>query len=93
MEQGTKVKRCEDVVVCEIDGGSALLDLNSSTYFRLNGTGAFVWEALDGEPVSADAIADAMIAVYDVDRSRCLQDVAAILASFDKAGLIEREAA
>ena len=90
--QDIRFKRCNDVVVCEIDGGSALLDLNSSTYFRLNATGSLVWEALDGVPVSASDIADTMIETFDVDRARCLPDIVAILAAFDKAGLIEREA-
>ena len=80
----------EDVVVCELDGGSALLDLNSSKYFRLNSTGSFVWEILQTGPVTAEQVAEKLTAQYDVALEVCLPDVVKILKSFSSAKLVSK---
>ena len=84
--------RAEDVVSCELEGGSALLDLNSSMYFRLNDTAHFVWEALGDKPLSPDQIADALVEHYTVEKEDCLPDVLAILTELKSARLITEKA-
>lgn len=83
----------EDVVVCDVDGGSALLDLNSSKYFSLNDTGALIWQKLQTGSVTVDQLADAVTAHYDVAREICLPDIVSILDTFCAAGLVEKSAA
>ena len=81
-------RRCEDLVVCDLDGGSALLDLNTSTYFKLNGTASFIWEKLGDRPMSADMLAEELIQVYDVDKAVCLPDIQNVLAELTTAKLV-----
>ncbi|WP_191229088.1 PqqD family protein [Aurantiacibacter xanthus] len=81
-------RRCEDLVVCDLDGGSALLDLNTSTYFKLNGTASFIWEKLGDQPMDADMLAEELIKVYDVEKAVCLPDIQYVLNELATANLI-----
>ncbi|MEN7538000.1 PqqD family protein [Aurantiacibacter flavus] len=83
-----KYRRCEDLVVCDLDGGSALLDLNTSTYFKLNSTASFIWEKLGDGPMSADMLADELIQVYDVEKAVCLPDIQDVLEDLARAKLV-----
>ena len=78
----------ENVVFCEIEGGSALLDLNSSAYFRLNETAHFIWERLSANGATPEQIATALGEAFEVTREECLPDVLDILEAFGKAELI-----
>ena len=84
------VQAREDVVSCELESGCALLDLNSSKYFRLNGTAAFLWEKLEAAPATASQLADHLVERYEVERSQCLADITKILGALEKAELIVR---
>ena len=79
-----------NAVICEIEGGSALLDLNSSKYFKLNETASLLWQIIQGKPSSVDEIREGIMAEYDVDATQCDADVKAILGVFEKSGLIVR---
>lgn len=81
----------ENVVFCEIEGGSALLDLKSSSYFRLNETAHFIWEQLDGDGATAQGIATALGDTFEVAPEECLPDVLDILEAFASAELILRK--
>lgn len=80
--------RSEDVVSCELEGGSALLDLRSSTYFRLNETANFLWEQLGDASLSADELADRISQTYSVSKAECLPDVLAVLAELQDSKLV-----
>jgi Coenzyme PQQ synthesis protein D (PqqD) len=55
-----------------------VLDLDSSTYLSIEGSGVVVWELVAaGAPV--DAIVDALVAEYDVDIDEARADVIAFL--------------
>ncbi len=85
------VEAREDVVSCELESGSALLDLTSSKYFRLNDTAAFLWEKLEAAPASASQLADHLVEKYAVEHAQCLADVTKILGALEKAELIVRQ--
>lgn len=85
-------RRCEDLVVCDLDDGSALLDLNTSTYFKLNGTASFIWEKLGDRPMTADMLADELIQVYDVEKAVCLPDIQNVLQELATAKLVTDQA-
>ena len=80
--------RSDHVVVCEIKDGGALLDLETSTYFQLNGTANFIWEQLAEGPLSGSDIASSLSQTYDVDDATALKDVLLMLDQFSTAGLI-----
>ncbi|MDT0577029.1 PqqD family protein [Croceicoccus sp. F390] len=83
----TKVTACENVVACELSTGSALLNLDTSRYFQLNGTASFLWDSI-GEGNSVQGLCDAMAANYAVEVDDCYDDVIALLEAFRKAKLI-----
>lgn len=76
-----------DVVACKLDDGNALLDLSSGEYYRLNSTGAFVWECV-GDGLNVCEIADRVVSEYDVDYDRSLTDVTTVCNSLLSAGLV-----
>lgn len=83
----TILRQSPDVVSCKLDGGNALLDLTSSSYYRLNSTAATVWDCI-GEGMNKRQIVEQLLIEYDVDHDQCAADVDAIVDSFLEAGLI-----
>lgn len=65
-----------------------ILDLDRSTYFRLNGTGTFLWELLR-EPDSEDQMVQALMGRYDVDEARAQEDVRAFVETLTANGFLE----
>lgn len=87
IEQGL-LRPKDSVVACELDSGSALLDLNTSEYIKLNVTAALVWEWLtDG--ATLDAMAERMSAKFDVSPQDCRGDIIALVGQFAEASLVE----
>jgi hypothetical protein len=86
-----RIRRAPDVVHRELDREAVLLDLRSGRYFALNATGAAVWESLGGEWTSIDAITLAMTNRFKVEPAALHQDLAALLAALEGAGLILRD--
>ncbi len=91
IDTDTLFVRAEEVVSCELEGGSALLDLSSSSYFRLNDTANFIWERLEAGPSSVNQLAESLTEAFDVTKEECIDDVAAILTDLEGAGLISRK--
>jgi hypothetical protein len=84
----TRLQADEDVMSCEFGDGLALLDLRSGKYFSINAVGAFVWSQLSA-PATGAQLCQAMLARYDTDEARCLEDLRAWLESMTKAKLIK----
>lgn len=82
----------EEVVACDLDDGRALLDLRKSKYYKLNNTGALVWEWLE-EGATIDTLAEKMMEQFSVEDAQCRADINGILSSFLDAGLIEQSGA
>ena len=61
-----------------------IADLNS--VFTLNEVGSFIWELIDGRR-SAQAIAEAVSAEFDVDMTRAGTDVDELLTALEAKGL------
>lgn len=76
-----------DVVSCELDGGQALLNLKTSLYYSLNDTGAVIWQRI-ATPAGLDAVAEAMMAKFDVDMDRCRADAERMLSAMVEADLV-----
>jgi len=76
-----------DVVFRVLDDGAVLVDLSTNQVFELNTSGAFVWERVTlGD--APDAIVDAVIARFDVDRDAARGDVTELLAALASRGLV-----
>ncbi len=77
-----------DLVASEFGDEIVILSLRDGVYYGLEDVGARIWRMLHG-PVSVIDIRDAILAEYDVEPTRCEQDVCAVLAHLAEMGLVE----
>ena len=80
--------RVADLSWQELDEEIVVLDLASSTYLHLNGTGATLWRRLvDG--CDRPDLEAALVDHYDVDAQQASADVEAFLADLQTRGLLD----
>lgn len=77
-----------DCVACDVEQGSAILDLHSNTYFSLDPVGASVWRMME-TPASLDRLAEGVAAEYAVTADACRGDIADLLDDMMKHGLVQ----
>lgn len=82
------LKPSGNTAVSEIDGGLALIDLETGDYFYLNGTASVVWAGVKAEK-SAEAIASDLSSQFDVAVDDALADVLALLDDMVRLGFAE----
>ncbi|TYL38892.1 PqqD family protein [Natronococcus pandeyae] len=83
------VRAVRDHVSTELEGEQVILQLETGTYYGVDGIGPFVWERLQ-EPITIDELCRSVVVEYDVDRRRVETDLEALLVDLEKARLIER---
>jgi hypothetical protein len=64
----------------EVDGEIVALDLASSTYFTINGSGAVLWRALSDGATRSDLVA-ALVDRYEIEHELAEVDVDDFIAS------------
>ncbi|MDT0167388.1 PqqD family protein [Actinotalea sp. AC32] len=72
----------------EIDDEVVVLDLGHSEYLSVNASGAVLWSLL-AAGTTRDALVDALVDRFDLDRGRGEADVDAFLASARERDLLE----
>jgi hypothetical protein len=73
------------------DGDGVLLDTQTTAYFGLNKTAAFLWEKLqEAREITAGQLADLLCGRFAVDRPTAERDVSDFLARVVKYGLATR---
>ena len=80
-----------DVVSRTVGDDMILLDLESGTYYTLNGVGAVVWSELErGAAVDGalDAATAAVVAQFEVEDGTARADVSALLDDLESHGLV-----
>lgn len=78
----------DTVLAAHLEGEAVLLDMDSKHYFRLNDTGAFIWQALERrQPI--DAIVDGLCDAFVVEREEAATEVERLLAELVEAGLVQ----
>jgi len=80
-----------DVVSRSVGDEMILLDLESGTYFTLNGVGAVVWHELERGAAPAarlDGIVAAVVAEFEVEDGVARADVSALLSDLESHGLV-----
>jgi hypothetical protein len=75
-------------VSCPLGEESAILNLKNSVYYGMNPVGARVWNLLK-EPKSVTELRNALLEEYEVDATRCGDDLLALLETMRSEGLIE----
>jgi hypothetical protein len=78
------------VLIQEIAGQSAILDLQADKYFGLDDVATEVWRAVTTAATVAEGV-DTVAALYDVEYERLQQDVLELLAKLRSLGLLSFE--
>ena len=84
----TVVKQSANQVSCTLNDEIAILSLDKSVYFGLEGVGADLWQALE-TPRSVAELCKLILDSYDVDAQQCEADVLDFLHKMQEAGLLE----
>jgi hypothetical protein len=84
----TVFKKAARQVSCQINDEVAILDMDRSLYFGLEGAGVQVWEALE-KPRSIAELCDTLLETFDVSRAKCEEDVLELVSSLQQEGLLE----
>ena len=75
------------VVFEMVDSEAVLLNLESSTYYKLNPLGARIWQLLLNEP-TAEQVAEQVQREYQVGDDELRRDLSALLAELEEARLV-----
>jgi hypothetical protein len=73
----------------EIDGEVVAIDVQSSTYFSANSSGALLWQMLS-EGATRDELAERLTATFGIERERADADVDAFVDALGSRGLLEQ---
>lgn len=74
--------------VTHVDGELVAVDLETETYFVLNGSGTLLWQSLvDG--ASEASLRDQLVSTYGISPSRASADTAAFLRQLEERGLLD----
>lgn len=87
LDADTPVVRSSDVLGEAVGGETVLLELRADRYYRLNGTGARLWQALE-QPATPRSLAALLSSEHGVDGERALTEVEAFLGGLAARDLI-----
>jgi hypothetical protein len=87
MQLEEKIAPAPNVIEQRVADETVLLDLSSELYFGLDPVGTRVWELL-GSGQTVQAIYDQLVTEFDVDATRLLNDLRAVLNELRDAGLV-----
>jgi hypothetical protein len=82
----------ETVLAAHLEGEAVLLDMESKHYFRLNGTGAFIWKALERGSSREEIVAD-LTATFTVTAEEAAGELDRLLEELAESGLIAAQRA
>jgi hypothetical protein len=86
-QQVTPLAVKDSVVARSLGEEMVLLNLESGLYYSLNSLGVFVWPYIQ-QGATADAVAEAIVSEYEVDRDVAAADLNAFLGQLAEWGLI-----
>ena len=81
------VIRNPEFVTAEMDEDLVMMSLESNNYYSLDSIGRAIWELLE-EPLQVSALCERLLEDFDVERSRCVEDVVEFLTELEASGLI-----
>ena len=77
-----------DAACAAVHDGTVVLNMRTKRYYSLNETGALVWQVLENNGSSDEAVSS-LIAGYDVDAATATETVTRLLAELTAEALIE----
>lgn len=86
--RASRVRRRPDLAFRRIDEETWIVCPRHSTLHRLNGTGARLWELLEGEPTIL-ALGEALAREFEVEPERAAADAEAFVRTLAERGLVD----
>lgn len=86
----TSVVRSPDQVSGDLDGKVVLLSIENGEYYNMNEVGSRIWALLE-KPMTVGALVEQLLAEFEVERSKCEEEVAAFLEQLRKDKLVRVE--
>jgi len=77
-----------DQVSRDLEGEVVILNLQTGTYFGLNGVGSRIWDLIQ-QPCAVSHVHDTLLKEYNVEPDACARDLLALLEQLTARGLIE----
>lgn len=72
------IVRDEGFLISDMDGEKVMLSINSGKYYNLGQVGGRIWD-LAASPIPVSKIIDTLVSEYDIERSKCEQQVMSFL--------------
>ena len=82
------MRTARDTVSCELDGETAILNVQSGDYYGLDEVGASVWRIMSQPHTVAEIIRE-ITSEYDVDPAQCEGDLISLISKLASHGLVE----
>lgn len=82
-----KYQIADDVLYRQVDTEAILLSISGGTYYSLNETSIYIWDALKNQQPLASAV-NRILDEYDVERTQVLTDLQQVLQDLSAYGLI-----
>ncbi len=84
-----KYFRNQQIIDGELDDNQVMMHLGKGKYFGLNPVGKRVWELLE-QPKSFEEIIETLVAEFNVEKQRCINEVGEFLEKALKYDIIEK---
>ncbi|MGH9508373.1 MAG: PqqD family protein [Terriglobales bacterium] len=88
LTHNTTVVAVSDQISCTLEDEAVVLHLGKGVYYGLNPVGATVWNALQ-QPKTVGELVEIVTREFEVEASRCENDLLDLLGRLEDAGLIE----
>lgn len=82
-----QIRRSQSTLTVQTDGSLIALNIDSGLYHGLDGSGPRIWDLL-AEPTTPEAVVEALLADFDIDRNTCTAQVTAFLDGLRQRGLL-----
>lgn len=84
----SQVVIAKDVVSCDLQEETAILNMKDGVYYGLDEVGTSIWKLIQ-KPVTIGDILKELLDTYDVDREECQSDIYDLLVEMAEKGLLE----
>jgi hypothetical protein len=84
-----KYKLTSQQIASKVGGEIVILNHNKGAYYGLDEVGALVWNNLEEEPKTLEALCSAVLTEYDIDQETCQEDVTLLLKDLISEKLVE----
>lgn len=84
-----KYKLTSQQIASQVGDEIVILNHNKGAYYGLDEVGALVWNNLEKEPKTLDALCEAVTTQYDIDKETCQEDIELLLKDLISEKLVE----